>query len=785
MMHNIRVEYTWQFDAPLHVGSGLSRPGVADRLIQWDPHDVPTLRGMAIKGAIRMSAEEILAWLGERHAMQPGSSTPSLDIMRRLFADPLNRIRFEPAKQLPSSQPADVSRETPGARGPRVQDGRRPGNGQRNYGSIHNDGARWRHTRVLASTAIDPRTRVALDQTLRKTEVLASKQPLQFKGQIVLRLDPQWERPVLTLLLAALLATEQVGGKRSIGWGRFGVAALAIQVDGTQLPKEEISALVSPDALTCIRGWKEPPGEVGGDSLAVEARNTAQPGQQTSVTHGTPSSSGGHRWFRLLLTPTEPYSIGTLPLVSNEITTGLAIPGPALRGAFGQAWRLEEVPADRRLARVDSRSRWLPAVPVPNAETEPWCGVVPVPRSWHVQKGQDPFGGADVFDSVVTDLGAQGLQTVAPGFMALNKQGLPLRREDGRRTIQMHLARDYVTRSKLSGALFSHEVQNAGTKLVTWVYAPSDTSFPEYVAIGKRSSAGLGRMKVEASPAQDGPTWVRETLVPRPGSEVPSSSSLASNVRSVAAAPRAVFVQLLSDSVVLDGRASPLRGLSPRDWATALGIPHGQLHLETSRSVCADATLFGWMRSWGLGRAPITAIAAGSVGQLVFREPGAASDYLKKASKQPTFIGERNHEGFGLVAVAPPWLGRQTFAISEDRGNAGARLEEARPWPGLEKISTERPEALTALYRQARAAAEGLAQVNSSQLGALQQFARDAHDSADVAAFVSRLAGRDNDRGWSRIAARLDDFLRSEPEMPEVLFYLEVFAHSARAKEVR
>ena len=63
-MTDVTLRWTWTFRSPLHCGSGISRAGLADRLVQLDEQNNPVIVGDAVKGALRMSAEQVAAWLG-------------------------------------------------------------------------------------------------------------------------------------------------------------------------------------------------------------------------------------------------------------------------------------------------------------------------------------------------------------------------------------------------------------------------------------------------------------------------------------------------------------------------------------------------------------------------------------------------------------------------------------------------------------------------------------------------------------------------------------------------
>jgi CRISPR/Cas system CSM-associated protein Csm3 (group 7 of RAMP superfamily) len=210
------IKWTWEVAAPLHVGSGLSRPGFADRLIRLTTQGEPFIPGDAVKGAIRSAAERLVRWL---HPTLPGEaedhSRPASPVLQRIFSPEPNRpiYRFHRADYCPS-----------------------PGNAF-----------------VIASTAVDPRSGVAKEGTLRSMQ--AWGRGARFRGCIE-GYGGQWHKPGsedyldLLVLLAALLLTEDIGGRRSAGFGQLRLLCWESNISGLNLAQ-----VWRPETVKQIQSW--------------------------------------------------------------------------------------------------------------------------------------------------------------------------------------------------------------------------------------------------------------------------------------------------------------------------------------------------------------------------------------------------------------------------------------------------------------------------------------------------------------------------------------------------
>ncbi len=188
-MSEVTIEFNWKIRGPLHVGTGLSRIGDADRLIRLSADDSPYIPGEAVKGAVRGAAERLARWLGAdvKAGESDADSTPKHPMLRRLFSPHAEALyRFSPAVlRSPSTKPV-----------------------------------------ALPSTAIDHETGTALDHTLRLVESLRGG--AVFRARVMYRGVTPPERQDCIFLMAAITATDAIGGKKGIGWGQ-------VECQGVQL----------------------------------------------------------------------------------------------------------------------------------------------------------------------------------------------------------------------------------------------------------------------------------------------------------------------------------------------------------------------------------------------------------------------------------------------------------------------------------------------------------------------------------------------------------------------
>ena len=610
-MPEIRVAWTWESTSPLHVGSGLSQPGVADSLVQRDREGNPIIPGEAVKGALRMAAEQVAAWLGAGQDYgTTGNAEPTAWPLARLFGgEGTGRCTAATLVPTPSLDSPDR-----------------------------------RH--VFASTAIDRETGRARDDTLRKTEFVPSG--LRFAARYTAGVAEGEVVVVETLLLAALAAVESVGGKTGIGWGRVKLVALTATVVGRNGKDRDPTVAVSPAKLNDLRSALSSDESASASETSETSRHEGGAGAEpacptasrsTETTETGPALDLESPWFKLTIDLQEPTCLPGLPEFSNQVTTQDCIPATALRGALAGYWRRSGYSEADVRSWLSDTTAWTPAV-----RSIDGTPTVPAPLSFVMTKrghGKE----APVHDTfrsrAPTTKKGEPLQwrSLAGGAIHWNGSEWVVAKRAERET-RMHVARDYRTGSKRTGALYARESLVPGTRFVAWARVPqaafkgvtrsgkvdspagneSESSHFELL-IGKRLSVGNGRAKVQVECAA-GPEFFA------PAHEAKTDSC--------------VFVQLVSPAVIYDMEGYPRRTLDQEWWASECGGDGaGKIELQAMResnrpSRTAPGRRGGWMGTWRHARAAVTTIDAGSVWRLRCRTEGNAKrlrDELRKRGR--------------------------------------------------------------------------------------------------------------------------------------------------------
>ena len=666
-MPEIRVAWEWKSTSPLHVGSGLSQPGVADNLVQRDCDGNPIIPGEAVKGALRMAAEQVAAWLGAPQDYDAaGNAEP-----RSWPTEP------EPAagNAEPRSWPlarlfggAGAARCTPATLAELESQGNGPGS----------DRPPTPHKRphVFTSTAIDRATGTAKDDTLRKTEFVPGG--LGFKAQYTAGVADGETEAVETLLLAALAAVESVGGKAGIGWGRVDLADVTVEVDGkARVP----TAAVTPERLRQLRSAlsskpPSPDGATARDAAVEPARRTASE---------SPETASELQWFKLTIELQEPTCLPDLPEFSNQVTTQDCIPATTLRGALASYWRRSGCDEVDVRSWLSDETAWTPAL-----RTIDGTPTVPASRSFVTTKrahGSEPPVHDTFRPRWPTTKAGDSLQWRALAGASIRWDGSKtLVAERAVRQTRMHVARDYRTGSKRTGALYARESLAPGTRFVAWARVPpaafagsarpapleagvdTETRVERLeLLIGKRLSAGNGRACVGVERLHE-PIGPQLFTASNPDGQADSCS---------------VFVQLISPAVVYDPDGYPRRTLNGEWWASEFsGEDAGEIKILLQASRTAPGRRGGWMGAWRHARAAVTTIDAGSVWHLCCRTPENAAS-LRTRLRERGRIGERTHEGFGWIVVDPPWLGKEgANELDLVKPEPPEPEGEATPWPG-------------------------------------------------------------------------------------------------------
>ncbi|OGL45037.1 MAG: hypothetical protein A2161_03250 [Candidatus Schekmanbacteria bacterium RBG_13_48_7] len=214
---DIEIKFQWKINFPLHVGTGISRINRADRLIKMK-NGFPYIPGEAVKGAIRGNAERIAAWFFSKSKPQPLSTHP---VIERIFSpkDDSTYYKFHPAD---CAGGATASK-------------------------------------TVSFTAIDSDSGIALDESLRTIEALCRNSIFKVRvsclsGSWDQNQSRDWED--LRFLLAAILATDAVAGRKGIGFGRVQCIFDDKEICGiliSDFAKEEIVHLIRNHMISSIQ----------------------------------------------------------------------------------------------------------------------------------------------------------------------------------------------------------------------------------------------------------------------------------------------------------------------------------------------------------------------------------------------------------------------------------------------------------------------------------------------------------------------------------------------------
>jgi CRISPR/Cas system CSM-associated protein Csm3 (group 7 of RAMP superfamily) len=459
-------------------------------------------------------------------------------------------------------------------------------------------------TENLMQTAIDGDTGVARENSLRRIEV--TSKGAELSSSAILWLEDFEVQATIGFFIRSLAGIETLGGMTSSGKGRVRVTALSATLDGHAVnPSDLFSHAPDPSPFpepACI-------------------------------------DRAGGGWHRCIITLLEDTCVGAKPDTSNKTVTQDYIPATTLRGAFRAAWIRQGIPPEIIDSLLGPASRWLPAYPAlkspKEGSTESSPGIfVPVPASYIVPKGNSGLTG--VFDTLSErkpDETRQWRKSPARWMSPLQTSTKSVARQ-----LPMHSARDYRTGSKVESALFSREhIDSSGTDatFISWIFTDSALPVPRRLSIGKRKSASHGLADVRIEKVVGPPTWDADSQGEK--------------------TPEAVYVQLMSPAIVRGVWGYPVRGLDAALWEHILG---NNVKIARCMARSGSSEIPAWISPWGHGRAPVCCIDAGSVWKLVPEKPESVQQ-LRDACRvlEHNGAGERRHEGYGWIAVDPPWLG--------------------------------------------------------------------------------------------------------------------------------
>ncbi|MCL5808192.1 MAG: hypothetical protein M1418_06555 [Deltaproteobacteria bacterium] len=468
--------------------------------------------------------------------------------------------------------------------------------------------------------------------------------------------------------------------------------------------------------------------------------------------------------YKLTIRLQEPTTFGAQRMIGNQAPSFDYIPATALRGALAGALAREGRSA--RLAPLFGgvSPRWSPAWPIGENGNEL---VVPMPLSYLHAKGDDGFEGILGVVNVLRTERPADAATYRELFGATSPSDVPAHLQwvcmaPGwlKCTISRkgeEIFSPGITMPKVGNAMFHGSDYLIGTARDSWLFSREAVAeFQTFVAyvvdegdviqkedqlteiyLGKRITAGNGAAVLawEATP-QDLPPWATQAS--------PETDEAA--------------VQVMTPAIVPAAQGGFLAGLDERAWSAILDA-----EVAVIKAQSAAESIHGWISAWDLPRERYAAVAAGSCYLL----------RLKDATRKTTFntsltrlavkgVGIRTGEGFGWIAVSPPWLNATRFRGTPPAGGRFKSEQLRSPMNGIplpkQRKLVEAALALVPADEEAKAMRK-----KAAEMVAIGNRVADVQEFKD---YLSNLATRKNPRTWDVIlktylASLTDEKLRT------------------------
>jgi len=251
-------------------------------------------------------------------------------------------------------------------------------------------------------------------------------------------------------------------------------------------------------------------------------------------------------------------------------------------------------------------------------------------------------------------------------WVRLHANALPAAAASTSTRIDTHVGLRYDLQVQRGSALFSRESLEQGKEFYFYVTRlPEGYDQIDSIVLGKRRSV-------------DGGARLKWSSHPEPAFHWDWDGRLADE--------GLAYIQIMSPALVPGPNGGLLRGLSQGDFARLSGAAAEQLKVK---GYSRFEQVTGWSGPWRLPKEPATAIAAGSCWRIRATDPaarGKLAAWLRQAESDG--IGLRREEGFGWIAVNPPWLaGTLDSAIGKGAPQVFAATAKPRPWPGFSEDS--------------------------------------------------------------------------------------------------
>jgi hypothetical protein len=444
--------------------------------------------------------------------------------------------------------------------------------------------------------------------------------------------------------------------------------------------------------------------------------------------------------YKLKLALQEPTTVGAQRMIGNQAPSLDYIPATVLRGALAAA--LLRKGQKTRLAPLfgGASPRWCPAWPCSSEHGEI---VVPMPLSYLRGKGDDGFEGAlgvinilrtkrpddaDTYKRLFgTDLPGDmdKLQWVgmAPGWLTFTLTDntiLSAGAISPKFGNAMFHGADYLMGTARDGWLYSREAitefQTFSAHVMDEEEVIGEGDKLDEVLLGKRITGGNGLATVGWEDVRDLPPWA--TCAPEGEEDV--------------------TIQIMSPTILPARNGGFLTGIDAGAWSALLGVA-----IEVKSAQSDTTTVQGWITSWDLPRERYPAVAPGSCYHLRLRNTCDKPQFhsaLKLLVEKG--LGIRTGEGFGWVAVSPPWLDPLFFSGSP-ASDATFRPDTLPETKGL--LRNEKRNLISHAYTFTDAPK---VKEKTAELAAI---ADRVTSTAALESYLEGLAGRTNPRNWDKV----------------------------------
>ncbi|ODT03825.1 MAG: hypothetical protein ABS52_07815 [Gemmatimonadetes bacterium SCN 70-22] len=694
------LRYQLRFHSDWHIGSGFGRPKAVDRLVlRHAQDDLPYVPGKSITGVWREACEVVARGLDEGNDGAPWQVWLATLFGRRVHG----RMGGRPSAK-------------------RIRIGAARFDDAFRQALVASPAVRETLTHVVPGVEIDERTGRAMDQQLRFIEMTRAGAILVGDVEFV-ELDDGEAAAAMALLRAGATWVEAIGGKRRRGAGRCDL---------------ELLEAARPGDIAVLKGPPPKIRETSAQFVLEPSANRAQ--------------SSGDAWisYDLTLDATTPLVIADRA-AGNIVQCLPYIPGSLLLPAILQRLRraVDGLDTDAAARRGD--------VIVTNATVDVGgTAGRPIPRSL-VQDKKDPDAYPGLRNRLLEKDDDDGRPMEAPSraFVGRWNAGIPLPWQRPLIGTTTHSVIDEVAQRPTAdvGGVYTYEWLHPGTRLRAQLRIRASLMADEVDFKGFID----GQIRVGRAWDEYGAVTVNATRVDAANSELSA----------VARDDDELYVWLVSDLLLDDDTLAPasselaLRAALEDALDARLHPRSAERNPNGRDAMLGPARRESWATAWGLPRASLLGISAGSVAAYSVRaKDGTPLDAATRTTLSDRLsrvmasgLGARRGEGFGQVRFNDPMLtskveGLARSAAPESESDTPEGRSRPRVAPTALSRALERRAWRDAIDRAARAvvpsgSAAGRARGKAPPLGiaaAILPFTHEQPGSAQLGALRTVLA---------------------------------------------